>query len=62
MNPEIINTVNIQLIESLVQAIRSLSPTEQFLLDQKLLVLQGFEWNRLTRMSAIERSGNAQVS
>jgi hypothetical protein len=36
MNSEIMNTVNIQLIESLVQAIRSLSPTEQFLLDQKL--------------------------
>jgi hypothetical protein len=27
-----------------------------------ILVLQGFEWNRLTCMSAIERSGNAQVS
>ena len=29
-------TVNIQLIESLVQAIRSLSPTEQALLEEKL--------------------------
>ena len=29
-------TVNLQLIESLIQIIRSLSPTEQFILDQKL--------------------------
>lgn len=29
-------TVNIQLIESLIQAIRSLSSAEQFILDQKL--------------------------
>ena len=29
-------TVNIQLIESLVQAIRSLSPAEQALLEEKL--------------------------
>ncbi len=28
--------VNLQLIESLIQAIRSLSPAEQFILDQKL--------------------------
>jgi hypothetical protein len=29
-------TVNLQLIESLIQAIRSLSPAEQRILDQKL--------------------------
>ena len=29
-------TVNIQLVESLVQAIRSLSPAEQALLEEKL--------------------------
>jgi hypothetical protein len=28
--------VNLQLIESLIQAIRSLSPAEQIILDQKL--------------------------
>ena len=28
--------VKLQLIESLIQVIRSLSPTEQFILDQKL--------------------------
>jgi hypothetical protein len=36
MNSEIKSPVNLQLVESLVQAIRSLSPAEQRLLDQKL--------------------------
>jgi hypothetical protein len=34
MNPE--TNINIQLVESLIQAIRSLSSAEQFILDQKL--------------------------
>jgi hypothetical protein len=29
-------SINLQLIESLIQIIRSLSPAEQFILDQKL--------------------------
>jgi hypothetical protein len=34
MNPE--TNINLKLVESLIQAIRSLSPAEQLILDQKL--------------------------
>jgi hypothetical protein len=36
MVPENASPINIQLVDSLIQAIQSLSPAEQFLLDQKL--------------------------
>lgn len=40
-------TVNVQLVESLVQAIRSLSPAEQVLLEEKL-------WASLPEPSTLE--------